>query len=137
VVLPARRATGVTATVRRTSAGAAEVVPVARVANLAHALDRARAAGLWIVGLDAEAKNSLWTSNLLAAPVGLVLGAEDRGISRTVRARCDELVAIPSRGRLDSLNVAMAGAIAMLSCTYGLKPTQDPGPRRRLRPDLE
>jgi 23S rRNA (guanosine2251-2'-O)-methyltransferase len=137
VVLPARRATGVTATVRRTSAGAAEVVPVARVANLAHALDRARAAGLWIVGLDPTAKDSLWTSNLLVPPVALVLGAEDRGISRIVRARCDELVAIPSRGRLDSLNVAMAGAIAMLGTTYGLKPTREPGrpPRRRLRPD--
>jgi 23S rRNA (guanosine2251-2'-O)-methyltransferase len=113
VVLPARRATAVTAAVRRTSAGAAEVVPVARVANLAHALDRARAAGLWIVGLDPRAKASLWTSNLLAAPVALVLGAEDRGISRIVGGRCDELVAIPSRGRLDSLNVATAGAVAM------------------------
>lgn len=129
VVLPARRAAGVTAAVRRSSAGAAEVVPVARVANLAHALDRARAAGLWIVGLDAQAKTSLWTSNLLAPPVALVLGAEDRGISRLVAGRCDEVVAIPSRGRLASLNVAVAGAIAMMSTTYGLGATREPGPR--------
>jgi 23S rRNA (guanosine2251-2'-O)-methyltransferase len=113
VVVPARRATGVTAAVRRTSAGAAEVVPVARVANLSHALDRARAAGLWIVGLDARAGDDLWSSNLVEAPLALVLGAEDRGMSRVVEERCDALVSIPSRGRLESMNVAVAGAIAM------------------------
>lgn len=113
VVIPARRAAGITATVRRVSAGAAEVVPVARVTNLARAVDQAREAGVWVLGLDATAERDLFEVEPVEPPVGLVLGAEDKGISPNVRKRCDDLVRIPSRGRLASLNVAMAGAIAM------------------------
>jgi 23S rRNA (guanosine2251-2'-O)-methyltransferase len=113
IVIPARRAVGVTATVRRISAGASEVVPIARATNLSRALDQARAAGLWLVGLDEEAGTDIWASNLLEPPVGLVLGAEDRGMGRTVRERCDDLLRIPLAGRLESLNVAVAGAVAM------------------------
>lgn len=113
VVVPSRRSAGVNGTVRRVSAGAAEVVPVARVNSLGNALDQAKKAGLWIVGLDADADDDLWTSDLLEPPVGLVLGAEDRGISTGIAGRCDGLVRIPSAGRMASLNVAVAGAIAM------------------------
>jgi len=113
VVIPARRAVGVTAAVRRVSAGGAEVVPVARVGAISSALERAKTRGLWVVGLDQDAEVDIWSSRLLEAPVGLVLGAEDRGLSRLVRERCDELARIPSGGRLSSLNVAAAGAIAM------------------------
>ncbi|HEV3473457.1 MAG TPA: 23S rRNA (guanosine(2251)-2'-O)-methyltransferase RlmB [Actinomycetota bacterium] len=113
VVIPGRRAAQVNSTVRRVAAGAAEVVPVARVGNLATALDEARAAGVWVVGLDQEAEESLWVSDLLEPPVALLLGAEDRGIGRNVREHCDALVRIPSAGRLESLNVAVAGAVAM------------------------
>lgn len=113
VVIPARRASGVTAAVRRVSAGAAEIVPVARVTNLARAVDQAREAGVWVVGLDSTAERDLFETDPVEPPVGLVLGAEDRGISANVRKRCDDLVRIPSRGRLASLNVAVAGAIAM------------------------
>jgi 23S rRNA (guanosine2251-2'-O)-methyltransferase len=83
------------------------------VNSLGNALDQAKKAGLWIVGLDAEAGEDLWTSELLEPPVGLVLGAEDRGISSGIAGRCDGLVSIPSAGRIASLNVAVAGAIAM------------------------
>ena len=113
VVLPARRSVGVTAAVRRVSAGAAEIVPVARVNNLAQAIDEARSAGLWIVGMDQDAEDDLWSSELLERPVGLVLGAEDRGLSVGVRSHCDALVSIPLTGKLGSLNVAVAGAIGM------------------------
>lgn len=113
VVIPARRAAGVTTAVRRVSAGASEVVPVARATNLGRALDEARGAGVWLVGLDEEAGTDIWASNLLEPPVGLVLGAEDRGIGRNVRDRCDEFLRIPLAGRLGSLNVAVAGAVAM------------------------
>ncbi len=113
VVVPSRRSAGVTGTVRRVSAGAAEVVPVARVNSLGNALDQAKKAGLWIVGLDAAAEDDLWTSDLLEPPLGLVLGAEDRGISTGIAGRCDGLVRIPSAGKMASLNVAVAGAIAM------------------------
>lgn len=113
VVLPARRSVAVTSAVRRVSAGAAEVVPVAREGNLGRAIDEAREAGLWILGLDEDASDDIWSSDLLEPPVGLVLGAEDRGISPTIRERCDAVVSIPSGGRLSSLNVAVAGAIVM------------------------
>ncbi|MBW3595503.1 MAG: 23S rRNA (guanosine(2251)-2'-O)-methyltransferase RlmB [Actinobacteria bacterium] len=113
VVLPARRSVGVTSAVRRVSAGAAEVVPVAREGNLGRAVDAAREAGLWILGLDEDAADDIWSSELLEPPVGIVLGAEDRGISPTIRERCDAVVSIPSSGRLSSLNVAVAGAIVM------------------------
>jgi len=113
VVLPARRSVAVTSAVRRVSAGAAEVVPVAREGNLGRAIDEAREAGLWILGLDEDASEDIWASDLLEPPVGLVLGAEDRGISPTIRERCDAIVSIPSAGRLSSLNVAVAGAVVM------------------------
>jgi 23S rRNA (guanosine2251-2'-O)-methyltransferase len=113
VVVPAHRSVGVTAAVRRVSAGAAEVVPVARVTNLGRAVDEGREAGLWMVGMDAKAETDIYSSTALEPPVGLVLGSEDRGISANLRKRCDDLVRIPSRGRLASLNVAVAGAVAM------------------------
>jgi 23S rRNA (guanosine2251-2'-O)-methyltransferase len=113
VVIPAHRSVGVTGAVRRVSAGAAEVVPVARVKNLGQAIDEAKGAGLWVLGLDEKATKDLWTTDLATPPVGLVLGSEDRGISRHISERCDELVSIPHAGRISSLNVAVAGAIAM------------------------
>ena len=113
IVLPARRSVAVTSAVRRVSAGASEVVPVARVGNLARAIDEAREAGVWILGLDEAASEDIWASDLLEPPVGLVLGAEDRGISPTIKERCDAVVSIPSAGRLASLNVAVAGAVVM------------------------
>jgi 23S rRNA (guanosine2251-2'-O)-methyltransferase len=113
VVIPARRSTGVTGAVRRVSAGAAEVVPVARVNSLGSALEQAKKAGLWIVGLDGDAEADLWSSSLVEPPIGLVLGAEDRGISKGIAGRCDALLRIPSTGKISSLNVAVAGAVAM------------------------
>lgn len=113
LVIPSHRAAGVNDTVRRISAGAAEVVPVARVGSLGAALDRARDAGMWLVGLDERGGDDIWSSNLLSAPLGLVLGSEDRGLRSVVRERCDALVRIPQLGRLSSLNVSIAGAIAM------------------------
>lgn len=113
VVVPAHRSASVTDSVRRVSSGAAEVVPVVRVSNLGRALEAAKTAGLWIVGLDAEGSEDLWTSTLMTPPVGLVLGSEQSGLGPSVAKRCDALVRIPSAGRLESLNVAVAGAIAM------------------------
>ena len=113
VVVPSHRSASVTGTARRVSAGAAEVVAVARVNSLGNALDQAKRAGLWIVGLDGDATDDLWSSSLAEPPVGLVLGAEDRGISKGVAGRCDAVLRIPSVGRISSLNVAVAGAVAM------------------------
>jgi 23S rRNA (guanosine2251-2'-O)-methyltransferase len=113
IVIPTHRAVSVTGTVRRISAGAAEIVPVCRVNNLGAAIDKARVQGLWILGLDADGANDIWSTNLAEPPVGVVCGAEDKGLSKGVRDRCDELVRIPHKGKLDSLNVGVAGAIAM------------------------
>jgi 23S rRNA (guanosine2251-2'-O)-methyltransferase len=113
IVLPTRRSTGVTAAVRRASAGASERVPVARVGNISQALDHAREAGLWTVAVTGDASSDVWASDLLEPPLGLVLGAEGRGISEKVKQHCDGSVAIPLAGAIDSLNVAIAGAIVM------------------------
>ena len=113
VVIPTHRAVSVTGTVRRISAGAAEVVAVARVSNLGAAIDRARTAGVWILGLDAGGTNDIWSTKLAEPPVGVVCGSEDKGLSKGVRGRCDELVRVPHTGSLESLNVGVAGAIAM------------------------
>ncbi len=113
MVIPAHRSVQVTGAVRRVSAGASEVVPVARVKNLTQAIEQAKQADVWILGLDEKTDKDVWTSELMTPPVGLVLGAEDRGISKNVREHCDELVRIPHTGRIGSLNVAVAGAVAM------------------------
>jgi 23S rRNA (guanosine2251-2'-O)-methyltransferase len=113
IVLPTRRSTAVTSAVRRASAGASELVPVARVGNLSQAIDAARRTGVWIVALSGDAPMSVWSSDILEPPVGLVLGAEGRGISPGVLSHSDAKVSIPLAGRIESLNVGVAGAIVM------------------------
>jgi 23S rRNA (guanosine2251-2'-O)-methyltransferase len=131
VVLPTRRSTGVTSAARRASAGASELIPVARVANLPSAIDEARRAGLWIVALSGDAEQTLWDSDLLEPPVGLVLGAEGRGISPGVKTHCDASVSIPLAGKVESLNVGVAGAIVMFELARRRAATTDlPGRKR-------
>ena len=93
------------------------MIPVARVASLGAALEQAKQNGFWVVGLDERASEDLWSSELLEPPLALVLGAEGRGISQGVRGRCDGFVRIPSAGKLASLNVSVAGALAMFELT--------------------
>ena len=114
-VIPRHRAAHVTPTVTKSAAGAVERVPLALVSGLPTALVRLGARGLWRVGLDQDAPTSLWDLDVGDRPVALVLGAEGSGLSRLVRQRCDEVVRIPRAGALDSLNVAAAGAVALLS----------------------
>lgn len=113
VVLPRHRAAHVTATVTKAAAGAVEHVPIAVVSGLPAALARAGDLGLWVVGLDPGADQSLFDLTLADRGVVVVLGAEGRGLSRLVRQRCDLVLSIPLRGRLESLNVAAAGALAL------------------------
>jgi 23S rRNA (guanosine2251-2'-O)-methyltransferase len=111
-VLPRHRSVHVTPTVAKAAAGAIEHLPMAVVPGLPAALARMRTAGVWTVGLDAGAGESLFDLTVGTEPVALVLGAEGSGLSRLVRERCDVLVGIPQRGVLPSLNVAAAGAVA-------------------------
>ncbi|CAN5130884.1 23S rRNA (guanosine(2251)-2'-O)-methyltransferase RlmB [soil metagenome] len=111
IVLPRHRAVHVTPSVAKAAAGAVEHLPMAVVGGLAAALLRLRDLGVWVVGLDEGGDERLDRVTLAAEPVALVLGAEDSGLSRLVRQRCDVVASIPMRGRLGSLNVAAAGAI--------------------------
>ncbi|MEO6569968.1 MAG: 23S rRNA (guanosine(2251)-2'-O)-methyltransferase RlmB [Ilumatobacteraceae bacterium] len=113
VVVPRHRAVHVTPTVAKASAGAIEHVPIAVVSGLPSALQRMRDAGIWVVGLDDAADRSLFDiADLAIDAVCVVLGAEGAGLSRLVRERCDMIVSIPMQGRLSSLNVSAAAALA-------------------------
>lgn len=119
VILPERRAAGLTAAVDRASAGALAHMPVARVTNLTRTMVELKARGYWLIG--AEAGTGEHRLPDLDRPVGLVLGGEDRGLRRLVREECDYLVSIPVYGRVNSLNVAAAGAILMHALAEGLR----------------
>ncbi len=113
VVIPRHRAVHVTPTVAKASAGAVEHVPMALVGGLPAALARIKDSGIWVVGLDDGAERELFDLGDLASEgICLVLGAEGSGLSRLVRERCDLIVSIPMRGRLSSLNVSAAAALA-------------------------
>lgn len=112
LVLPKHRAVHVTPSVTKAAAGAVEHVPMALVGGLASAISELRDRGVWVVGLDASGDVGLHDLELSGEPVCLVLGAEGVGLSRLVRQRCDVVVSIPLRGRLGSLNVATAAALA-------------------------
>jgi 23S rRNA (guanosine2251-2'-O)-methyltransferase len=112
-VLPQRRAAGVTPAVVRASAGASEHLAVAGVTNIAQTLTELQAAGLWIAGLEGIPEaNPLYQADL-TGPLALVVGGEGQGLARLVRERCDFLLRLPVRGQVDSLNAAIAGAVAL------------------------
>ncbi len=112
VVIPKRRSAGLTGIVDKTSAGAAEHVAVARVANLTAAIRDLKDRGLWIYGAAADAPATLWETDF-SGPCALVVGSEGAGMSRLVAEQCDFLVGIPMRGDLDSLNASAAAAVLM------------------------
>jgi 23S rRNA (guanosine2251-2'-O)-methyltransferase len=111
-VLPAHRAAGLGPAVAKAAAGALEYLPVAFVSGIPSALDRARRAGVWCVGLDGRGPESVYELAVADQPLVLVLGAEGRGLSRLARARCDVVASIPMRGHVESLNVSAAAAVA-------------------------
>ena len=112
VLIPRDRAASVDGVVRKVAAGAAEFVPVASVTNLARALDMLKERGIWVVGTDGEAPQTLYAADL-KRPLALVLGAEGTGMRRLTRERCDFLVRIPMAGRVQSLNVSVAAGVAL------------------------
>jgi 23S rRNA (guanosine2251-2'-O)-methyltransferase len=112
LVLPERRAAQVTPAARKASAGAAEHVAIARVTNLTRALDEIKRAGMWVVGLADDGPQDLYEADL-PTPLALAVGSEGRGLSRLVRERCDLVVRIEMFGRVSSLNVAQAAAVAL------------------------
>jgi 23S rRNA (guanosine2251-2'-O)-methyltransferase len=112
VVIPERRAAGLTETVARASAGALSHLPVARVNNLVRGMEELKEAGFWLVGLDERAEKN-HTAQDFTGPVGIVLGNECEGLHDLVRKRCDFLVSIPTTGPVKSLNVSVAAGVVL------------------------
>jgi 23S rRNA (guanosine2251-2'-O)-methyltransferase len=113
VILPDRRAAGITPAASRASAGAAEHLHVAQVTNLVRTLEALKEAGVWIVGGEEHPQSVDYRRPALNLPVALVLGSEGQGMRRLVAETCDLLLRIPMRGQVGSLNVSVAGGILL------------------------
>ena len=113
VVIPLRRAAGMSAGAWKTAAGAAARLPVARVANLNRGLEELKRAGCFIVGLDMQADTELPGFDLATEPLVIVVGSEAKGLSRLVREHCDQIVSIPMQAATESLNAGVAAGIAL------------------------
>jgi 23S rRNA (guanosine2251-2'-O)-methyltransferase len=127
IVIPERRAAGLTDTVARVSAGALEHLPVARVKNLARAMEQLKEAGYWLIGLDERAEKD-YTDADYRGRIGIVMGSEGAGLHELVRKRCDFVVSIPTAGPIGSLNVSVAAGIVLFEAARQRKiPTQGKG----------
>jgi len=113
VIVPERRSVGVTASAWKTSAGAAVRVPVAKASNLTSALKELKAAGVFVIGLDAGGDVELPNLELATEPLCIVIGSEGKGLSRLVRETCDAIVSIPISSAMESLNASMAAGITL------------------------
>lgn len=111
VVVPKRRSAPLSATVAKTSAGALEYIPVARVPNLPAALDTLKANGCWVYGADMDGTDYKQTD--FSGGVALVVGAEGKGLGRLVREKCDAIVSLPMKGKINSLNASVAAGILL------------------------
>lgn len=112
VIIPKRRSVQLTGVVAKVAAGALEHVPVARVTNLVQAMERLKKEGYWLVGADASA-TQVYTEMDYKGPIGIVIGAEGKGLSRLVKDNCDHLVKLPMLGTLQSLNASVATGVLL------------------------
>lgn len=112
VVAPKDKAVGITETVRRISVGAADVVPFVQVTNLARTMEHLKEAGLWLVGTSDRAEKTLYELDL-RGPLGLVLGAEEKGMRRLTEENCDFLAKLPMAGKVECLNVSVATGVCL------------------------
>ena len=109
VIIPKRRAVGLTATVAKTSAGAVNYTPVAKVTNIAKTIEELKKEGMWCVCADMDGQ-TMYDLNL-TGPIGLVIGNEGAGVSRLVKEKCDFTASIPMKGDIDSLNASVAAGV--------------------------
>ncbi len=109
VIIPKRRAAGLTATVAKTSAGALNYTPVAKVTNLAKTIEELKEKGMWFVCADMD--GDLMYDLNLTGPIGVVIGSEGQGVSRLVKEKCDYIAGIPMKGEITSLNASVAGGV--------------------------
>jgi 23S rRNA (guanosine2251-2'-O)-methyltransferase len=129
VVIPERRAAGITGAVVKASAGASEHLSVARVVNIARTLDELKAENVWVVGLDERGEKSYdeIDYNMNCA---IVMGSEGKGLHDLVRRKCDMLVSIPMMGAVSSLNVSVAGGIVMYEVQRQRRSAQKPAAKK-------
>lgn len=111
LILPKRRSASLTSIVQKTSAGAVNHLPVARVSNLASTMDRLKEEGLWFYAADMD--GGTWCEQDYSGPCGLVIGSEGEGVGRLILEKCDFRVSLPMRGKVTSLNASVAGGILM------------------------
>jgi 23S rRNA (guanosine2251-2'-O)-methyltransferase len=112
VIIPKDRAAGITPAVAKSSAGAVFHIPLVRVTNIASTLKKIKKRGIWVAGAAAEGRTEIYGHDL-AIPLAVLIGGEGRGIRPLVKRECDLLVSIPMRGRVNSLNASVAGAIIL------------------------
>ena len=124
IILPERRSAGLSETVSLVSAGALEYLKVARVKNLARAMDDLRDRGIWLVGAEGGHKE-LWDEFDYKLPIGLVLGSEGKGLRPLIRKKCDKILSIPLLGRMTSLNVSAAASIFLYEVVRQRENTKD------------
>lgn len=112
VAIPKHHAASVNQTVARTSAGASEHLPVAKVTNIVNTIDDLKKKGIWVVGTDSKS-DKLYTEIDYTGPIAVVIGSEGKGIRALVKEKCDFMVKIPIQGKVPSLNASVAGALLM------------------------
>jgi len=112
VIIPKRRAIGLTSAVSKASAGAVEYVPVARVTNISQTIEYLKKNNVWVVGTDATGEKAFYESDL-KGPIAVVIGSEGEGMGKLIREKCDFVVNIPMEGEISSLNASVAAAIVM------------------------
>lgn len=112
VIIPKRNSVGLSPVVEKTSAGALEFTPVARVSNLASTIEFLKKKNIWVVGADMDGSETIYTHDFSGA-VAIVVGSEGKGVPRLVREKCDFIVSIPMNGQINSLNASVAAALMM------------------------
>lgn len=112
VLIPKRRSCPISATVAKTSAGAVEYVPVARIGNISQAIKQLKAAGLWIIGADMDGEKEYYETDM-TGPVAVVIGSEGKGMGRLIKEQCDVIARIPMRGKINSLNASVACSLLL------------------------
>ncbi|MBS4201525.1 23S rRNA (guanosine(2251)-2'-O)-methyltransferase RlmB [Bacillus sp. FJAT-49732] len=112
IIIPKRRAVGLTATVAKLSTGAIEYIPVARVTNIARTIDELKERGIWVYGTDAKGSQDYRRMDA-KMPLAIVIGSEGKGIGRLIREKCDFLIHLPMSGHVTSLNASVAAALLM------------------------
>jgi len=112
IIIPKDRAAGVTSTVEKVACGATQHVKIARVTNIARTIEEIKEAGVWVAGLDVDGDTSLYKTNL-NLDTAFVVGSEGKGIRPLVRKKCDLIISIPMKGKINSLNASVSAGVAM------------------------